>query len=135
MSHDIASTITDARPSTFPPKALRRVFVPGLLGANDAGLLTSWLRWAGESEFVWESDRASECGICIFRRGALGNNNCLAEQVKPFFDQHGLEANVFEFDGPANTFRRINPEWLATYYPPKSENSWDAFPFSPFAPQ
>ena len=71
----------------------------------------------GLTEFVGDPGRAVECGICIFRRGALGDNNRLALLVQPFFERHGAEANVFEFQPERGVFIRIDAEWLQIYYP------------------
>lgn len=115
---DTASELTGVRPAAFPTAQRRIAFVPrGGYAHDDTALKEAWLRWGGETEFVHYPDRAGECGICLFTRGALGTNNQLAVHVQPFFERHGLEANVFEYDPPAQTFRRISPEWLATYYP------------------
>jgi len=112
---EIASQRGDVKPSPFPPEQLRRVFVPNV--CRDGYLEQAWSKWGGETDFVYNVLHAGECALCIFTKGALGPNNELARLVKPFFDRHGLEANVFEYDVQANVFRRINPEWLATYYP------------------
>lgn len=124
-SHDIASDLSERAASTpFPPEQLRRVFIPvAFWSHHHTQMKSAWERWGGETEFVTEPARAGECGICIFPKGDPHHE--IALHVKPFFDRHGKEANVFEYDPAACAFRRINPEWLATYYPPLAERSWN----------
>lgn len=119
QSHDVASELSEtARRLPFPPEQRRRVFIPraGYI-THDLALEAAWSRWGGETDFIYNPNEAGTCGLCIFSKGALGPANELAAAVQPFFDRHGIEANVFEYDTPAKTFRRINPEWLRTYYP------------------
>lgn len=116
---EIASDRGGATPTPHPPEARRKVFVPRMGYAHpDHRMQEAWSRWGGETEFISDPKLAGECAICIFSKGNLGHDNSSAQHVKPFFDRYGLEANVFEYDDRAQVFRRINPEWLATYYPP-----------------
>lgn len=75
-----------------------------------------WLRWGGESEFTSDPNEVRSCGVCLFTQ-VEGLTNHEANCVRPFFEKHGSEANVFEYRPKEKTFWRINPAWLATYYP------------------
>lgn len=112
----------EARKLPVPPESRLFVFLPGR-GADDKRMQLEWVKWGGKTEFVHEGHRRAECGICLFRKGdSLLEPGQAAQLVRPFFEEHGDEANVFEYDPKANKFLRINNEWLKTYYEAPVQN-------------
>lgn len=109
-------TAEELKMATPPIKTATRRFV--YLAGYDLDTIPpsieiAWLRWGGQTEFVYENADPDKVGIVIFQ---LLNSPYvpvkLAESLRPFYTKAGTEANTFEFDPITKTFTRRGPEWL-----------------------
>lgn len=114
-SHDLGDVLK-AKPSPIASESRQFVFLPGKNTPDDNVVLQAWIRWTGAfNRFVWASENAHTCGICIFRRGDLEED--ARPLVVPFFKTGGVEANVFEYVPEEGIFRRLTRALFDAYYP------------------
>lgn len=73
----------------------------------------SWLRWGGDTVFIYEDADPNKVGLVIFQLVSPPYVTPeLARRLRPFYAKAGTESNVFEFDPIMKTFTRRNPDWL-----------------------
>jgi len=113
LQRDSAQVLNIVMPS-IEAATRRFVYVAGYkIDGVPPTIEREWLKYGGETDFVYENADPNKVGIVIFQLVAPPYvTSQLAERLRPFYAKAGTEANVFEFDPIMKMFTRRDPEWL-----------------------